>query len=89
VTHVLHQAEAARFVVETPQGLALCSYRREAGVLVLPHTLVPPALEGRGIAAALVKEALAWARQEGLRVRPTCSYVAAYMQRHPETQDLL
>ena len=34
-------------------------------------------------------EALAWARQEGLRVRPTCSYVAAYMQRHPETQDLL
>ncbi len=85
----MHQPEAARFVVETPQGLALCSYRREAGILVLPHTLVPPALEGRGIAAALVKEALAWARQEGLRVRPTCSYVAAYMQRHPETQDLL
>ena len=85
----MHQPEAARFVVETPQGLALCSYRREAGILVLPHTLVPPALEGRGIAAALVKEALAWARQEGLRVRPTCSYVAAYMRRHPQTQDLL
>ncbi|KPF51249.1 hypothetical protein IP87_08970 [beta proteobacterium AAP121] len=86
---VQHQPEASRFVVNTPQGLALCSYHREGGTLVLPHTLVPPALEGRGIAAALVKEALAWARQEGLRVRPTCSYVAAYMQRHPETQDLL
>ncbi len=86
---VQHQPEASRFVVNTPQGLALCSYRREGDVLVLPHTLVPPALEGRGIAAALVKAALAWARQEGLRVRPTCSYVAAYMQRHPETQDLL
>ncbi len=33
--------------------------------------------------------ALAHARREGLRVRPDCSYVAAYMQRHPQTLDLL
>ena len=90
---VQHQPEALRFVVQTPQGLALCSYRREhdteGDVLVLHHTAVPAALEGRGIAAALVAAALAWARGEGLRVRPLCSYVAAYMRRHPETQDLL
>lgn len=88
-----HQPEAQRFVVQTPQGLALCSYRRDhdarGAVLVLHHTEVPPALEGRGIAGALVAAALAWARSEGLRVRPVCSYVAAYMRRHPETQDLL
>ena len=88
-----HEAGAARFVVRTPEGLALCSYRREPGVagevLVLHHTEVPVALEGRGLAAALVAAALAWARQEGLRVRPVCSYVAAYMRRHPETLDLL
>lgn len=90
---VQHEAEAHRFVLQTPQGLAVCSYRRSLEgkheVLVLHHTEVPPALEGRGIAAALVAAALAWARGEGLRVRPVCSYVAAYMQRHPETLDLL
>lgn len=86
---VQHQPEAQRFVVLTPQGLALCSYRRDGDVLVLHHTEVPAALEGRGIAGALVAAALAWARSEGLRVRPVCSYVAAYMRRHPETQDLL
>lgn len=90
---VQHQPEALRFVVPTPRGLALCSYRRDQDahgeVLVLHHTEVPVALEGRGIAAALVAAALAWARQQGLRVRPVCSYVAAYMRRHPETQDLL
>jgi predicted GNAT family acetyltransferase len=48
---------------------------------------VPAALQGRGLAAALVQAALAWARAE--RLRPTCSYVAAYMRRHPDTQDLL
>ena len=58
-------------------------------MLVLHHTEVPAALQGQGVAAALVQAALAWARAEGLRVRPVCSYVAAYMKRHPETQDLL
>jgi predicted GNAT family acetyltransferase len=29
------------------------------------------------------------ARANGLRVMPACSYVRAYMRRHPDTQDLL
>jgi hypothetical protein len=55
----------------------------------MTHTGVPQALEGRGIAAALVGAALAHARAQGLRIRPQCSYVQVYMRRHPETQDLL
>lgn len=58
-------------------------------MLVVHHTEVPPALRGHGLAGELVQAVLDWARAQGLRVRPTCSYVAAYMQRHAETQDLL
>jgi uncharacterized protein len=87
--NVTHNAAAQRFEA-TPQGaLALCSYRRLGEVLVLHHTEVPAALQGQGVAAALVQAALAHARAQGLRVRPTCSYVAAYMRRHPQTHDLL
>lgn len=86
---VSHRPEASRFECDVPGGPALCVYRRQGDLLLLTHTEVPPALEGRGIAAALVKATLDWARAEGLRVRPLCSYVAAYMRRHPETQDLL
>lgn len=64
-------------------------YRLLAGVMHTQHTGVPAALEGRGLAAALVQAALAHARSRGWQVRPVCSYVRAYMQRHPETQDLL
>jgi hypothetical protein len=39
------------------------------------------------VAGELVQGVLAWVREHGLRVRPTCSYVAAYMRRHPETHD--
>lgn len=86
---VIHNAEAARFEA-CPQGhLAVCSYRRQGDVLELHHTEVPAALQGQGVAAALVQAALDWARGQRLRVKPTCSYVAAFMRRHPQTHDLL
>lgn len=86
---VKHNPDASRFELTLQGLLAECSYRRQGDVLVLHHTEVPASLQGQGVAAALVQATLAWARTEGLRVRPVCSYVAAYMQRHPETQDLL
>jgi predicted GNAT family acetyltransferase len=86
---ITHAPDRQQFEALAGGHPAVCCYRRMGVVLVLHHTEVAPELEGRGIAAALVKAALAWARSEGLRVRPTCSYVAAYMRRHPETQDLL
>jgi predicted GNAT family acetyltransferase len=33
--------------------------------------------------------AVAQARERGLKIQPSCSYADAYMQRHPEAQDLL
>lgn len=86
---IVHRPEASRFELLVGDDLALCAYRRDGALVWLTHTEVPPAFEGRGFAAALVRAALDWARSEGLRVVPSCSYVAAYMRRHPETQDLL
>ena len=84
-----HNTERQRFETTVEGLLCVCDYRLNAGVATFTHTEVPPALAGRGLAAALVEAALAWARQEGLKVRPACSYVAVYMRRHPQTQDLL
>ncbi|RZU02909.1 GNAT family N-acetyltransferase [Rivibacter subsaxonicus] len=86
---IRNNLEAQRFEATIDGQLAVCDYQRQGHHLVLPHTLVPPSLQGRGIAAQLVQAALDWARTEGLKVRPVCSYVAAYMRRRPETQDLL
>ncbi|MEP7119194.1 MAG: GNAT family N-acetyltransferase [Acidobacteriota bacterium] len=85
---ISHNSQARRFEAEVDSMLSVCDYRRDGDVVVMHHTEVPPALNGRGIAGQLVAAALTWVRAEGLRVRPSCSYVAAYMQRHPETLDL-
>ena len=88
-TTVAHNRDASRFEAHVDGHLCVAEYRLADGVMSIHHTLVPPPLEGRGIAAALVAAALIQARAKGLRVRPVCSYVASYMRRHPETQDLL
>jgi predicted GNAT family acetyltransferase len=86
---LIHNTAASRFEQTVDGLLCVADYALSGNTMTLHHTEVPPGLEGRGIAAALVAAALDHARGEGWRVRPTCSYVARYMQRHPETLDLL
>jgi predicted GNAT family acetyltransferase len=64
-------------------------YRRRNGTIVFTHTEVPLQLEGKGIGNALAKSALDYARSEGLRVVPRCRFIAAFIKRHPEYQDLV
>lgn len=53
------------------------------------HTEVDGAYEGYGVGSALVDAALAMAREAGVRIRPTCPFVAAYLKRHPEHHDIV
>ncbi|MBS0213099.1 MAG: N-acetyltransferase [Proteobacteria bacterium] len=64
-------------------------YHLETGVLAIVHTEVPAALQGRGIAGALVRHACEAARARGLRVNPRCDYAATWLRRHPEFADLV
>ena len=57
-------------------------YELEGEEMDITHTIVPPLLEGRGIASALMKQALIYADQKHLKVVPICSFAAAYMRRH-------
>ena len=68
---------------------AIAAYDRRDGALVFTHTQVPEAVEGQGVASRLIAAALQDARERGLKVIPLCEFVAAYMDRHPEEQDLL
>jgi len=56
---------------------------------VFTHTEIDPAFEGQGLAGVLVQGALADVRASGRRVVPVCPYVAAYVKRHPDDEDLV
>ncbi|MFE0460350.1 GNAT family N-acetyltransferase [Kitasatospora sp. NPDC058965] len=80
---------ASRFEAEVdgkPAGFA--EYLRSEGLVVYPHTVVDPAFEGRGVGSALALFALDDARERAVAVLATCPFIAGWMQRHPEYQDL-
>ena len=58
------------------------------GVRMATHTLVPPPIGGRGVAARLVEAMVADAREQGFRIDPRCSYVEAMFRRHKEWGEL-
>lgn len=86
---VVHNTAAHRYEAVVDGHLSVCEYEEAEGRLVFTHTLVPPELRGRGIAEQLVRAALAGARASGRKVVPACSYVARFIERHREYQDLL
>ena len=83
--------DVARRRYELPVGgeLAFIDYLHDGRNVIMTHAEVPPALRGGGVGSALVKGALAIVRAQGGKVVPLCPFVAQYMRRHPETQDLL
>ena len=56
--------------------------------LVADHTLVPPEIGGKGVAARLVEALITDARAAGDTIEPQCSYVEAAFRRHPEWAEL-
>jgi predicted GNAT family acetyltransferase len=81
---VQHLEDRRRFELHAEGRTCELDYALEAGAMIITHTGVPPALEGRGLGAALVRAALALARARGWSVVPTCSFAAVYVRRHPE-----
>jgi Predicted acetyltransferase len=87
---IVHFPEACRFETTLDDGQkAYLDYNEVEVGLNMAHTYVPKAFEGRGIAAAIVRFALEYAKENDIPVVPSCSYVAAYIKRHPEYQHLV
>ena len=65
-------------------------FRDRPGQLrVFTHTVVDPEYGGQGLASRLIRAALDATREEGLRVRPLCPFVRAFIEGHPDYADLL
>jgi len=86
---ILHHVAAHRYAVTVDGHWAVCDYLLTDGRMIFTHTLVPPELRGQGWAEQLVRRGLADARAAGRQVVPACSYVAKFIKRNAEFQDLL
>lgn len=86
---ITHDASANRFETTVDGRTGYISYQERGDTLVYDHTIVPQALGGKGIGSALVKHALDYARAHNKKVVPQCSFVSAYINKHPDYQALV
>lgn len=79
------------FLAGQPGGsLAEMTYRQAgAAQISIDHTHVDPSLRGRGVARTLLDALVAWARGQGLKVVPVCSYARAQFEKDASLRDVL
>jgi uncharacterized protein len=87
---IRHEEAARRFVASLDGGDAVLEYEPAGeGVLDFVHTYVPDTLRHRQVGTQLVMHALRDVRAKDLRVIPSCWFVRAVIERHPELAGLL
>ncbi|QJX47939.1 N-acetyltransferase [Hymenobacter taeanensis] len=87
--HVQHHPEDQEFTIDENGAGAELAYSQDGGTIDFTHTFVEEELRGKGLAETLAKAGLAYAREQGLKVRTSCEFMAGYVQQHPEYQDIL
>ena len=86
---VANNSERNRFEADVDGGTAVLEYRLDSDVIAFTHTEVPEEAREQGVGSALARTALDYAEAHGLRVRPLCPFVAAFIREHGEYQHLV
>ena len=88
---VIHNTDAHSYEIFIgAEKVGNLDYSLRLNEIHFTHTGVDPKHQGKNLAAILTKWALNDVREQGkYKVVPVCSYTVRYMDKHPETQDLL
>jgi predicted GNAT family acetyltransferase len=86
---VIHETDNNRFVIYTEGKEALVEYKMTDDTMDLYHTFTDPVLRGKGLAAHVVRAAFAFAKENNLKVIPTCSFVQSFVRRYKEYNELV
>ena len=89
-TTVVHDTERLRYELRSGgETIGEATYHWDQGRVVMDHTVVDTARREKGLGSALAHGALDDLRERGLRVVPQCPFIAAFIDEHPEYQDLV
>ncbi len=78
-----------RFEMRVDEQLAFIDYKQGGRRVFLIHTEVPAAIEGKGVASALVEKTFQYLDENHLRLVPLCAFVISYLQKHPQWNRLV
>ena len=74
---------------ENNEDIGYISFDRKNDTVVIISTVVYEKYQGKGMASALIKEILTYAKNNNIKVKPLCSFVVHYIEKHPEYKELV
>ena len=86
---IINDKQGSRFVLEVEGEEVYLLYAEDKETIDLYSTHTPTSLRGRGLAAIVVKFAFEYAKENNLKVMPTCWYVKKFLEKHAEYQDMV
>jgi predicted GNAT family acetyltransferase len=86
---LLKKENIHQFEMEVDGQTAIIAYEETHFKITLLHTEVPPQLEGKGVATAIIEKTLEYIEKNHYRLIPLCPMVVAYIKRHPEWKMIL
>jgi predicted GNAT family acetyltransferase len=85
---VIHNEAEDRFETWIDGQLSKLDYMQDGNTIVMTHVGVHPDHRGQGVAGRLTQVALEYAKEKSFRVIPMCPYIATYIRRNPQYEDL-
>ena len=90
MTKVTHDTTTERYLITVDgRDAGYADYIQGDGVRDFHHTVIDPEFRGQGLSKPLIQAALDDTRAAGDKVRPLCSAVAGFIEKHPEYRDLV
>ena len=74
---------------ENNEDIGYISFDRKNDTVIIISTVVYEKYQGKGMASALIKEILTYAKNNNLKIKPLCSFVVHYIEKHPEYKELV
>ena len=84
-----HGRKGAFFIDEDGEWIAELTYSLNDGTMTIDHTEIDKKLRGEGIGQDMVRAAVEYAREKGLKIDPVCPYARKIIESTPELQDVL
>jgi uncharacterized protein len=90
VIEVRNAPERSRYEILVDGTFAgFTHYQPFEGSLVFDHTVIKEEFAGQGLASKLVRATLDDVRAQQLRIVPLCEYIAAWLEKHADYDDLV
>jgi predicted GNAT family acetyltransferase len=86
--NVIHDKNENKFYITVDNSECKLLYKIKDGHMDIYETFVPPAHRGGGMAEELVREAMEYARENNLKVKPTCPYIKVFFRKYSQYRDL-